>query len=157
MSAQEIQKEFPRLALNGFKITSPKTDQYNCIAWAGDDDTEKWDPDSASGRYWPDQSVGVPRTLDEDSFVKLYEAEGGYKECDNGDLEHGFEKIAIFAGLNKEVTHAARQLQSGQWTSKLGDWEDIEHADVTGLEGGFYGKVARFLKRPIAPPTSSQP
>ena len=50
--------------------------------------------------------------------------------------------IAIYCNFNPqlktlEVTHAARQLPSGKWTSKLGDADDIEH---NTLEGGM-----RFL------------
>jgi Asp-tRNA(Asn)/Glu-tRNA(Gln) amidotransferase B subunit len=59
------------------------------------------------------------------------------------------EKIALFVGLDKEVTHAARQLPSGAWTSKLGDWEDIEHKTLSGLESACYGRVARILRRPV--------
>jgi hypothetical protein len=33
------------------------------------------------------------------------------------------------------------------WTSKLGDWEDIEHDTWQSLEGGFYGHVAVFMRR----------
>lgn len=147
MPAQNIEHEFPRLPIEGYAITSPETDDYNCIAWAGDDAAEKWDPDPTSGRYWPD---GVTRSLQVESFIELYRVEGGYIPCDDdedGTLEEGIEKIAIFWNLSKEVTHAARQLPSGRWTSKLGDWEDVEHVAPTGVEGVFYGRVAKFLKR----------
>lgn len=51
-----------------------------------------------------------------------------------------------------EPTHAARQLPSGAWTSKLGEWEDIEHDTLEALEGSegrgeAYGRVALILKR----------
>ncbi len=146
MPAANIEAEFPRLRTDGYLETSPATDDYNCIAWAGNDITEKWDPEPTSGRYWPNH---VPRTLDLENFVLLYEFEGGYEPCDNGDLENGFEKIAIFVSLSREVTHAARQLPSGFWTSKLGDCEDIEHRTLSSLEGLSYGRIAQFLKRPI--------
>jgi hypothetical protein len=132
--------------VEGYSITSPETDDYNCIAWAGGDTARKWDPDLTAGRYWPDS---VARTLDVESFVLLFAFEGGYSPCDSEAIEHGFEKIAIFAGLNNEVTHAARQLSSGAWTSKLGDWEDIEHKSLSGLESACYGRVARILRRPL--------
>src|SRR5258707_504293 len=51
----------------------------------------------------------------------------GYTVCDNDLLEPGYEKIALFA-LGGVPKHAARQLPTGQWTSKLGPMEDIEHA-----------------------------
>jgi len=147
MSVQEIETYFPRLRTEGYTITSPETEEYNCIAWAADDTTEKWDPNPTSGRYWPPQ---VPRTLDLESFVKLYEVEGGYVPCADGSIEEGFEKIVIFLNLSREVSHAAKQLPSGQWTSKLGNLEDIEHNTLWSLEGDTYGFVAQYLKRPRA-------
>jgi hypothetical protein len=145
MPGDNIESEFPRLRQDGYSITSPGTDDYNCIAWAGGDTTRKWDPDPTSGRYWPKT---VPRTLDVESFVQLFALEGGYSPCDSQAFEQGFEKIALFVSLSREVTHAARQLPSGTWTSKLGDWEDIEHSTLSGLESAFYGQVAKILKRP---------
>jgi hypothetical protein len=145
MSGDNIEREFPRLRLAGYSITSPESDDYNCIAWAGGDTARKWDPDPTSGRYWPD---GVPRTLDVESFIQLFASKGGYSPCDSNTLEQGFEKVAIFISLGQELTPAARQLPSGAWTSKLGDWEDIEHKALSGLESSFYGRVATILKRP---------
>jgi hypothetical protein len=43
----------------------------------------------------------------------------------------------------------ARQLNTGLWTSKCGDLEDIQH-NLEDLEGGDrygYGKVSHFMKR----------
>jgi len=145
MPGDTIESEFPRFRQAGYSITSPESDDYNCIAWAAGDTARKWDPDPTSGRYWPE---GVPRTLDVESFIQLFTNKGGYSPCDGDALEQGFEKIAIFMSLGQEVTHAARQLASGAWTSKLGDWEDIEHNSLAGLESSFYGRVAIILKRP---------
>jgi hypothetical protein len=144
MPGDNIDREFPRLRLAGYSITSPASDDYNCIAWAGGEIERKWDPDPTAGRYWPE---GVPRILDVESFVRLFASKGGYSPCESGALEEGFEKIAIFVSLSQEVTHAARQLPSGAWTSKLGDWEDIEHHALSGLESSFYGRVSIILKR----------
>jgi len=46
-------------------------------------------------------------------------------------------------------THAARQLPDGKWTSKLGQLEDITHGTTDVIEGGDYGEVVQFMKRPI--------
>ncbi len=145
MSLPEIEAEFPRLRVDGYSKSSEASEDYNCIAFTADDTTEKWDPDNTPGRYWPE---GVPRTLDLQSFIQLFDVEGGYVVCDNESLEDGIEKIAIFWSLSQEVTHAARQLESGAWTSKLGDWEDIEHNKLSSLEGPSYGRVAKIMKRP---------
>ena len=70
--------------------------------------------------------------------------------CGNGSLEDGYEKVAIYA-RDGELTHAARQLRDGRWTSKLGKYEDIEHDSLEALYGdgyGEYGSVAVFMVRP---------
>jgi hypothetical protein len=149
MSPKDIENEFPNLKSVPWSPTSIETDDYNCIAFAGSDTTRKWDPDTTGGRYWP---AGVPASLELGSFVKLFEVEGGFLPCDDRSLEEGIEKIAIYCNKNPilnvvEVSHAARQLSNGKWTSKLGDWDDIEHDTLEALEGNFYGKVAQILKR----------
>ena len=70
----------------------------------------------------------------------------GYQPCDDGGLDPEYEKIAVYARGN-ETKHAAKQLESGQWTSKLGMGEDITHPDLTSLEGPEYGNVVMFLRR----------
>jgi hypothetical protein len=54
----------------------------------------------------------------------------------------------LFADAAGIPTHAARQLTSGAWTSKLGNAADIEH-ELRALEGEIYGVVALILKRPM--------
>ena len=52
-------------------------------------------------------------------------------------------------------THTARQLPTSRtWTSKLGEWEDIEHMTLASLEGKdpAYGMPVKFLKRRSAVP-----
>ena len=44
--------------------------------------------------------------------------------------------------------HAARQLGSGMWTSKIGALADIQHK-LQGLTGERYGKVGQVLRRPL--------
>ncbi|MDA2915927.1 hypothetical protein MYX64_03665 [Nitrospinae bacterium AH_259_B05_G02_I21] len=71
----------------------------------------------------------------------------GYRVCPEAGLEEGYEKIAIYASRGG-ATHAARQLENGKWTSKLGENIDIEHT-LAGLEGPDYGEVVRILKREL--------
>lgn len=100
---------FPSLADDPyFKITSPWSYDYNCIAWALGTDEK---------RFWP--------------FV---------------EDENGYTKIALYA-IDGEITHAARQLDNGLWTSKLGPLNDIQHGNPEVIEGGFYGKVAVYMKK----------
>ena len=132
---------FPGLARTKFQITSPPSDEYNCIAWAAQDNTQWWWPDEASATYWPAEAIREETLIAfEQAFAGLVFAHG-----DHHDLEEGTDKIAIFAKGGKP-THAARQLPNGQWTSKLGLAEDMEH-ELHALEGEIYGKVALIMKR----------
>jgi hypothetical protein len=132
---------FPNLINCVFAITSPKSTSYNCFAWANGDNDCWWWPTDFS--YWPSRA---PRKLTLDAFIKAYEAVG-FQLCDNCDYEENYVKIAIFVDSNGRPAHAARQLDSKFWTSKLGDEEDIMH-ELYGLEGDEYGRVQQFLKRP---------
>jgi len=135
----------PRLAGN-FRVTSPQTTAYNCIAWSAEDTRRWWQP----GGFWPipsfPQDCGIGDL--ERAFRTL-----GYEPCDNGLLEAGFQKIALY-GSTLTFTHAARQLPDGRWTSKLGKAEDIEHDSPDDVAGGLYGEVVGFMRRPLAIATS---
>lgn len=95
------------------------------------------------GFYWP---PNAPCEYTVSAYIEAYKTIG-YIPCADDSLEQGFEKIALYA-LNGAPTHAARQLENGKWSSKLGRGEDIEHM-LDGLTGNFYGVVVQFLKRPI--------
>jgi hypothetical protein len=142
---QGIEKIFPNLSNGGYSLTSPATPEYNCIAWAAGEDEVWWWPDPNNDYYWPSE---VPRVETIEAFIKAYEGLG-YSVCSNAELENGFEKVAIYINSNGEPTHVARQLDSGDWTSKLGQSEDIKHLTLDGLVGNSYGSVAVILKRPV--------
>jgi hypothetical protein len=74
-----------------------------------------------------------------------------YEVCTDGDEEAGFEKVALY-GRNGLCLHAARQLTSGKWASKLGVDIDIEHIAHDSLEGPAYGQVVVFMRRAIPAP-----
>ena len=71
----------------------------------------------------------------------------GYESCAGPEVEAGFDKVALFADARGEPTHAALQVDARWWTSKLGWEEDIQHT-LYGMEGGFYGDVVQYLRRP---------
>jgi len=151
MSKQRIENSFPDLSANNYSITSPATTEYNCIAWAAGDTEKWWWPDPLYVDYWPSEA---PRTDSLQSFIKAYETLD-YAVCDSVVYEDGFEKVAIYVDYAGKPTHVARQLSSGYWTSKLGDWEDIEHNVLNSIIGSQYGSVATILKRPTKKPSSS--
>jgi hypothetical protein len=123
-----------------FEITSAKTDEYNCIAWAAGEAHRWWWP--GHGRYWP-PAAPYDETLR--AFIIAFMGLG-YEPCDAEDFEEGFDKVALFADETPLVTHMARQLPNGRWTSKLGSLEDVEH-DLRAVESADYGQVAQILKR----------
>jgi hypothetical protein len=135
---------FPRLTAQNHRITNPPTTQYNCIAWAAGDTKNWWQP----GLYWPFPTNPFDDTIGE--LKRVFESLG-YQECQDGVLEQGVEKVALY-GVSGFYTHAARQIGDGKWTSKLGNEDDIEHDSSDIVGGGVYGEVALFMKRPIADP-----
>ena len=130
---------FPRLTPTNHRITSPADDSYNCAAWAAGDTGRRWDP----GDYWPLPADGVLYLADD--LVRAFEAVR-FVRCPAGDPEPGYERVALYA-QGGAMTHAARQLPTGLWTSKLGNLEDIVHATPEAVGGGDYGEVFAYLKR----------
>src|SRR5688500_4128684 len=137
----ELTQYFPGLLESPWRITSPANPTYNCIAWALGDSAQWWWPSPGDMGYWPDQ---VPREETIAGFFAVFEFLG-FEPCDSSLPELGFEKIALY-GRGSKPTHAARQLDSGLWTSKLGPLEDIEH-ELESLESEVYGAVVRIFRR----------
>jgi len=127
------ESQFPRLVQEGYRVTSPATESYNCIAWAAGESNAWWDPDE--DYFWPE---GIPRDYQMSTLVRVFEGLG-FQKCEGAELEAGVEKVAIY-GDASTYHHAARQLASGMWTSKLGPDEDIEHLSPDSL-AEWYGGV----------------
>jgi hypothetical protein len=53
----------------------------------------------------------------------------------------------IYADKDNCFTHVARQLYTGAWTSKIGEWEDIEHLTLEAVSGGLYGEPAIIMRK----------
>lgn len=137
-----LEQYFPNLAPTGYAVTSPATFVYNCIAWAAGIADDRWWPDPMGVSTWPASARREETTA---AFVGAVQSLGYVPGADD-TLEPGFEKVALFA-LAGAPKHAARQLPSGRWTSKLGELEDVEH-ELSGLNGVWYGSVVQILKRP---------
>lgn len=137
-----IKNSFPQIDLGDFKITSPQTPIYNCIAWAAGVNNRWWWPNK--DYYWP---KGLPLDESVSNFVDAF-ATIGYRPCNDGTLEDGVEKVVIYAkdGLAK---HMARQLPNGTWTSKLGMEHDVSHGKDWHVSGTGYGECVQYLSRPI--------
>jgi len=141
---------FPKLAQDkDFKITSPASSDYNCIAWAYIIKNRWMWPNTGDGsfldgiHYWPSNEI-----LDDDvsHFIKAFELQG-YIVCEECKFDPKYRKIALYAKDNStKCTHAAREQRDGFWTSKLGPYVDIQHGTPYTIENNTYGKVYCFMK-----------
>ena len=138
MNSDWIGEEFPGI---DHKVTSEQDNSYNCIAWAAGFNDGWWS--HKEGYHWiGERGAGIHNLIG--MFGLL-----GYAECDSDAPEAGYEKVALYA-KDGTWTHAARQLESGAWTSKLGIYEDIEHGSPQDLRGDLYGEVHCVMRKRIA-------
>ncbi len=142
---------FPNLSDDPyFEISSSATPNYNCIAWACNY-SDRWiqptylkRPNLDSVVWWPPE---VEEGVAPSNLKELFEFHG-YVECDSGEFEEGYRKVALYSKDDKNNwTHAARQKSNGKWTSKLGQSNDIQHGTPEAIENNNYGKVYCFMKR----------
>lgn len=133
---------WPNLSKTKFEVTSCYSEEYNCLAYAAGEDDRWWSPLPSPGYYWP---PGIPRKNTWDSFIAAY-ATLGFELCEDGQLEEGYEKLAIYGSEFGRPKHVAIQLSDGTWSSKLGKLQDINH-ELLGLEVKEYSQVQRFMKR----------
>ena len=144
----ELQKLFPKLRIgDNFQHTSEATPGYNCVGFANGDSSKWWQFGiRGGGYYWP---VDLGDTLE--AWVELFAREG-YSPAENGEIEPGVEKIAIYANLKDfSPSHVAKS-DGTTWKSKLGRLQDISHVSLDLLEGpgdNDYGFVQRILQRPL--------
>ena len=139
-----LHTQFPLLfdSVSEYRRTSPPDNRYNCIAWAAGDNRRFWWPDPEGFGKWPS---GVPREASMTAFIQAFETLG-YSVCGtDGSLEEGFEKVALFAFMNTPK-HAAYQLPTGKWSSKIGRGVDCQHT-ISALHGTFYGSLVTVLRR----------
>jgi len=134
---------FPNLSSGNYRITSNPDGGYNCVAWAAGESTRWWQPNAAY--YWPLASIPDDEEPSVDHVVALF-AHMGFETCPINDARGGYDRVAIY-GERDRFTHAARQLDSGWWASKIGPDEDIEHKTLNVLEGDFYGEAKKVMRR----------
>ena len=143
MSVEEIESAFPNLAGSGYEVTGDASAEYNCTAWALGITNRQWDYDRPHG-YWP---PSLPRNQEVGTLMRLFASEG-FSLCEDDAPEPSYEKIALYAFVG-QFTHVARQLEDGQWTSKLGDLEVITHPSLASLARGIYGNIHCIMRRPL--------
>ncbi len=125
---KKLRRLFPKLFGGQYRVTSARTKEYNCLAWAAGRTDEWWEARTVG--IWP---PGVRRDGSVSAAVELFLLED-FSCTHLGDvaLEPGVIKLAIY-GDDGYYTHTARQLPSGKWTSKIGKLEDIEHDSLDAL------------------------
>ncbi len=131
---------FPNSYESPFIITSVETDKYNCVAWSMLDIERWWDWEE--GAFWIE---GIPKNGELATFIHLFN-KLDFEGCLDGECEPKYQKIALFSDDDIHCTHVARQLENGNWTSKLGVSYDVEHT-LKAMEGGMYGNVALFMRK----------
>ncbi|MBK5219294.1 MAG: hypothetical protein JJE35_05865 [Thermoleophilia bacterium] len=146
VSTEELYAQYPHLRDDPeHKITSQRTDRYNCVAWVQGKMDQWFDPEI----HWPD---GVPEPdgdADLDCYLALFSS-WGFEECSSADLEEGYLKIAVFAA-GDEFQHVAKQLPSGAWSSKGGPLYDFRHGDLAALRGCRVmpkAELSKIMRRP---------
>ncbi|CAM3070493.1 hypothetical protein BST27_17355 [Mycobacterium intermedium] len=157
-----LETALPVLKRINYRIVLPKTEQYNCIAWAAGDQTRWWHPFAAraAGRrcaahglpdhcFWPLADYAHSMT----TYIAAFETVG-YRLCAfDPSPEPGIEKIALYQWPDLDgCSHAARQLPSGVWVSKVNDLPGIAHLRPSDLEGKQgYGQVVEYMfrRRPL--------
>lgn len=137
-----IDRQLPRLASEGYSVTSEPDDCYNCIAYAAGENHRWWTYITGEGYYWPEHASRTPAIA---SLVEVF-AGLGYEICPDVGAEDGYEKVALYR-IGDRWSHAARQLPNGMWSSKLGPDEDISHATPESLAGASYGTVHCIMRR----------
>lgn len=136
-----------------FKVTSPRDESYNCIAWAMGLNDRWVDPDDASGHWWPVKYSDINTQKSREVLLKAFESMG-FRECANDNIEKHFDKIALYYNpLTNEWTHAARVLSRIEYHSKAGKAWDFHHGPGDALKNILnpkvsYGSVYAFMKRP---------
>ena len=94
--------------------------------------------------YWPSDKI---IDCNVNNFIEAFKSKG-YECCENCQFEPGYRKIALYVKPDTtDCTHAARELRNGCWTSKLGEYNDIQHGSPEAIENDFYGKVYCFMKK----------
>lgn len=151
----QIEAWFPNSVTPGaLTVSSPEDLCYNCVAWSLGINTHWVQPYADNGvqvapwAIWPNQN---DRGSGIDIYVKMYRGEG-FVKASRGNLEAGFDKVVIYWDkAGQKFTHVARQMENGQWWSKLGRASDVHHLNPDSLgpvgSPAGYGQVWGYMKR----------
>ncbi len=124
-----------------FKLLSPFSFQYNCIAFALGM-TDRWvDPSAIPWHWWPPIEKGPDIDHLKNAFKYF-----GFEECGMDDeVDELYDKIALYHIAN-HWTHAARIVADGICHSKFGESYDGYHSSGNVLQAQ-YGDVCLIMRR----------
>ncbi len=124
-----------------FKLLSPFSFQYNCIAFALGM-TDRWvDHENIPWHWWPPVEKGAKI----EHLIKAFNF-FGFEECGMDDtIDELYDKVALYQ-TDDQWTHAARIVKRGILHSKFGESYDGIHSsgNVLHLQ---YGKICLIMRR----------
>lgn len=124
-----------------FKLTSPQTPLYNCIAFAMGMKDRWVDTCPLPWHWWPPVSKGSRESDLVDAFAFF-----GFIPCGMDDsIECGYDKVALYHN-HEGWTHAARIIGDGVYHSKFGSSYDGYHSRGDVLSN-LYGTPYLIMKR----------
>jgi len=89
----ELLSYHENLTSGNHRVTSPDSDEYNCIAWAAEDTSNWWWPSqNPEDAFWPE---GIDRMATLDAFQAAFMLRG-FEPCLEDAFEPGYEKIAVY-------------------------------------------------------------
>lgn len=103
MTEEWLKRRFPRLAEDGFRVTSDATTVYNCVGWAVEDDRNWWSPEDFELYYWPE---GAPRDWSVEAWTAAFTVVG-FEPCDGAELEPEYVRSPSVAGRGTRSTRRA--------------------------------------------------
>ena len=78
-----VTQRHPNLTTDNHSVSSPRSGDYNCVAWALGDDDEWIEPGGRNGTSWP---ATIRDGDDLTPFIALFRSHG-FDECDNPALD----------------------------------------------------------------------
>ena len=124
-----------------FRLLSPFSYQYNCIAFAMGM-LDRWvDSSNIPWHWWPPVEKGTSVEHLKNAFRYF-----GFEECGMDDrIDDSYDKVAIYC-VGNQWTHAARIVSDGIYHSKFGESYDGCHSRGNVLHAQ-YGAVCLIMRR----------
>jgi hypothetical protein len=170
LNKEDFIEDFPLLVFDPyFDVISEGSERYNCCAWAYQAGCV-WMWPRVKGeretvgvqRFWP---TGFAHDRCVLNFIEVFQ-HAGYQLCDEWEHEAGFQKIALYTYLDTiDCSHVAKEITEvitenvdiiGHWSSKMGQWNLIQHGSPYALDYGVYGNVYCIMKQQITERLISQ-